>query len=68
MTIVGELGPSDFSERTRFHAPPPGLEPRQRVPKTRVLPLHHGGTAEFHWGNTAKCLLCHIMPTQRVAR
>ena len=24
---------------------PPGLEPRQRVPKTRVLPLHHGGTA-----------------------
>ena len=28
-----------------FQAPPPGLEPRQRVPKTRVLPLHHGGTA-----------------------
>ena len=25
--------------------PPPGLEPRQRVPKTRVLPLHHGGMA-----------------------
>ena len=48
MTIVGELGPSDFSERTRFHAPPPGLEPRQRVPKTRVLPLHHGGTAETY--------------------
>ena len=23
--------------------PPPGLEPRLRVPKTRVLPLHHGG-------------------------
>mgnify|MGYP002707235261 CR=1 FL=1 len=23
----------------------PDLEPRQRVPKTRVLPLHHGGTA-----------------------
>ena len=29
-------------------APPPGLEPRQRVPKTRVLPLHHGGTAETY--------------------
>lgn len=24
-------------------APPPGFEPSPRVPKTRVLPLHHGG-------------------------
>lgn len=24
-------------------APPPGFEPGSKVPKTRVLPLHHGG-------------------------
>ena len=39
------LGPR-FSARTPFQAPPPGLEPRQRVPKTRVLPLHRWGMAE----------------------
>ena len=47
-------------------APPPGLEPRQRVPKTRVLPLHHGGMAE-NLAVTAKCLLCHMSPTPRVS-
>lgn len=47
-------------------APPPGLEPRQRVPKTRVLPLHHGGMAE-NLAATAKCLLCHMSPTPRVS-
>ena len=34
---------SGFSERSKLNfVDPQGFEPRQAVPKTEVLPLHHG--------------------------
>lgn len=40
--------------------PPPGFEPRPRVPKTRVLPLHYGGVSSPYirtriWEQTYLC-------------
>ncbi len=50
----GVLTNDEVQPQTGLSAPPLGLEPRLRVPKTRVLPLHHGGLLE---------LLCQFLPT-----
>ena len=56
------LGPPLLREDP-FQAPPPGLEPRQRVPKTRVLPLHHGGMAKKPCGYRQVSIMPHVANT-----
>src|SRR5664279_812799 len=46
--MVAPLAPLRADGRSAGSAPPPGFEPGPLEPKSKVLPLHHGGSPWHH--------------------